>query len=195
VWEREPAHFCVVHPHKPQSVDKGVGRVAGVPAKNSIDRNKTPYSLGRQRVEGLTERARAPDLMAVRTGGSSCSHQAGVLADLSRLQVGNTSLQSGNNSSSRPPYVAVMQSADLRQFNDRPQLRRLNRSGLGCIFLQRQVSAGPVVVSEIQFERLAQRLLVEYDEVIQALPSNGSVMWRSSRQRSGWNAFAGSNAT
>ncbi len=51
----------------------------------------------------------------------------------SRLE--DTSHQSEKNSSSRPPFVAVMQSADLRQFDDRPPLRRLNRSVLRCIFL------------------------------------------------------------
>jgi hypothetical protein len=32
----------------------------------------------------------------------------------------NIPLQSEHNSSSRVPFVAVMQSADLRQFNDGP---------------------------------------------------------------------------
>ena len=50
-----------------------------------------------------------------------------------------------------------MQATDLRQFDDRPQLRWLNRSGLRRIFIQRQVRAHPVVVIEIRFERSAQR--------------------------------------
>ena len=94
-------------------------------------------SQGRQRVEGVAEQVRATDFMAAGTGGRSSSQGP----ESSRTSVDSRSAnippQSENNSSSRPPFVAVMQSADLRQFNDRPQLRRLNRSGLRCIFLQR----------------------------------------------------------
>jgi hypothetical protein len=68
--------------------------------------------------------------------------------------IGSTSiillrLQLKNNSSSRPPFGTVMQSADLRQFNDRPYRWRLNGSGFWRIFLQRQVRARPMVISAI----------------------------------------------
>ena len=67
-----------------------------------------------------------------------------------------------------------MQSADLRQFNDRPQVRRLNRSSLRCIFLQRQVRARPVVMIEVRFERASQRRFVEHEQVVQTFPADGS---------------------
>jgi len=99
----------------------------------------------------------------------------------------NIPLQSKNNSSSLPPFVAVMQSADLRQFDDRPPLRRLNRSGLRCILLQRQVRARPVVICEIRFEHASQRRFAKHDDVVQTLPPNrsdqslriGILPWRS----------------
>ena len=98
----------------------------------------------------------------------------GVFPDLGRPGSEYTRLQTENDPSSRPPFVAVMQSADLRQFHDRPQLRRLNRSGLRCIFFQRQVRARPVVISEIRFESAPQRRFIEHDEVVDTFPSEGS---------------------
>ena len=67
----------------------------------------------------------------------------------SQSTTGRKHLSSVREQFFKPPYVAVMQSADLRQFNDRPQLRWLNRSGLRCIFLQRQVRAGPIIIIEV----------------------------------------------
>lgn len=100
---------------------------------NSTSGLFTGASRGRR---SRTAGAGSTSCMAVRTRGGSCSHRAGVFPDLGRLQVGKHPLQSENNSSNRPPLVAVMQSADLRQFHDRPQLRLLNRSAVRCIFLQ-----------------------------------------------------------
>lgn len=67
-----------------------------------------------------------------------------------------------------------MESADGRQFNDRSQLQRLNGSGFRRIFLQGQVSARRMVVIEIGFERAPQGRFIEYDEVVQTFPSDGS---------------------
>src|SRR5271165_6601347 len=50
------------------------------------------------------------------------------------LKLEGPPVQSENSSSSRPPFVAAMQSADLGQFNCRSPLWWLNRSGLWYIF-------------------------------------------------------------
>ncbi len=99
---------------------------------------------------------------------------AGVFWNLGRPQSESILPQSESDPSSRPPFVAVMQSADLRQFNDRAQVRQLNRSGLRCIFLQRQVRSRPVVIIEVQFERASQRRFVEDDDVVQTLTPDRS---------------------
>ena len=146
----------------------------GCPCQKLNRPQRAANSQGRQRVERVAELARSTDFMAPGVRGGSCSRgpESSRVAVDSRSE--NTSFQSENNSSSRPPFVAVMQSANLRQFNDRPQFRRLNQSGLRCIFLQRQVRARLVVIIEVRFERASQRRFVEHDEVVQTFPSDGS---------------------
>ena len=63
----------------------------------------------------------------------------------------------------------MMKAADFRQLNPPSQFRPLNSSRLGGVALKRQMTARPVIVVEVLTEHAAQVLLVEHNDVIQAL--------------------------
>ena len=95
----------------------------------------------------------------------------------------------GSEASGSAAFEPMSKASHFRNLHHGTPFRWLNGSGSRGIFGQRQVSAGPEVVSEIQFECPVQRLLVEYEEVIKALPPKGSdqaldigtLPWRSRR--------------
>lgn len=145
------------------STVSGPGVFVPVPAKNSIDRKERPIHRG---IKGSRDLLSGRGLQIswpceLEEGPVPSAPESSRISADSRSE--HTPLESANDFSSRPPFIAVMQSTDLRQFNDRPQLRWLNRSGLRCIFLQRQGRARPVVIIEIRFERASQRRFVEHD--------------------------------
>src|SRR5262249_3258951 len=70
--------------------------------------------------------------------------------------------------SGRSPEVAVMQATDFGKRDDRAEGRRLDRPPVGCILVEREVSAGPVIVREVGGEDAAQVPLAEDDDMLPA---------------------------
>src|SRR5882724_7404857 len=69
----------------------------------------------------------------------------------------------------RAPNVAVMQATNFGNRDDRVERRRLDRPSVGCIFVERQVSASPVIVREVRGEDASQVPLAENDDMVQTL--------------------------
>jgi hypothetical protein len=65
-----------------------------------------------------------------------------------------------------------MQATDFGPRDDRADLRRLDRPSLGCIFVERKVSAGPVIVRKVRGQDASQVSLAENDDMVQALASH-----------------------
>lgn len=63
--------------------------------------------------------------------------------------------------SGRQPLVPMMQAADLRKCDDLPAADRLNRPPVGCVFAQRQMRTGSMVVIEVRAENPPQVPFVE----------------------------------
>jgi hypothetical protein len=90
--------------------------------------------------------------------------------------------------------VTMVQTADLRNADDPSLLGRLHGPWLGRIFLQRQVTTAVMVVVEKRSEMARQAGVIEDDDLIQALPANGSnhsfdVRALPGRARSGQHLF------
>ncbi len=68
-----------------------------------------------------------------------------------------------------PPAVAVMQTTDFGNREDRAERWRLDIPSIGSIFLEREVSAGPVIVREVRREDASKVALAENDDMVQAL--------------------------
>jgi hypothetical protein len=66
-------------------------------------------------------------------------------------------------------FVAMVQSANLRDFHDPTHRRRLNRSTDWCVLGQRQVSPGSFVVVEVEPEVAPQTGFIQNDHMIQTL--------------------------
>ena len=62
-----------------------------------------------------------------------------------------------------------MQATDFGKGDDRAEGRRLDRPPVGCILVEREVSAGPVIVREVGGEYAAQVPLAENDDMVQTL--------------------------
>ena len=91
------------------------------------------------------------------------------------LRVGRDSESSeGNASSSRSPFVAVMEPSHFRDLDHRSKFRRLNRSRFRRIFTLRQMRARMQIVSEIRVESPPQAGLIQDNDVVQALPPDGA---------------------
>src|SRR2546425_9601910 len=54
------------------------------------------------------------------------------------------------------------------------ELRRLDRPSVGCILVEREVSAGPVIVRKIRGQHASQVPLAEDDDMVQALATHGA---------------------
>src|SRR5947207_12224940 len=65
-----------------------------------------------------------------------------------------------------------MQSTDLRKLHHLPELRRLHSPRDWSILVERQVSARPLVVFEIQLQDATQPSFIQDDDVVQALAAN-----------------------
>ena len=68
-----------------------------------------------------------------------------------------------------PPAVAVMQATNLGNGEDRAERWRLDIPSIGSIFLEREVSTGPVIVREVRRQDSSKVTLAENDDMIQAL--------------------------
>ena len=68
----------------------------------------------------------------------------------------------------------MVESTDLWDRNDPIRLVRLNGSTFWCVFIQRQVRAGFVIIPEIFFEQSPQMGVIENDHMIQAIATNAS---------------------
>ena len=67
-----------------------------------------------------------------------------------------------------------MQSADLGKLHHPSELRRLYRPRNRSILVERQMSARPLVVFEIQLQVMTQPSFIQDDDVVQALAANRS---------------------
>jgi len=74
----------------------------------------------------------------------------------------------------RAPNVAVMQATNFGNRDDRAERRWLDRPSVGCILVDRQVSASPVIVREVARQGTAQVPFAEDEDVLQALASDRS---------------------
>src|SRR4029450_4570978 len=68
----------------------------------------------------------------------------------------------------------MMQSADVRDLDDRAAADRLLRPASWCILVQREVGAPVVVVGEVLLEVTAERAVVPHDDVVEALAPQGA---------------------
>ena len=69
----------------------------------------------------------------------------------------------------RAPNVAVMQATNFGNRDDGAERRWLDRPSVGCILVERQVSASPVIVREVRGEDASQVPLAENDDMVQTL--------------------------
>jgi hypothetical protein len=67
--------------------------------------------------------------------------------------------------------VAVMQATDIRNGDDLAEGRRLDWSFVGCILVERKMSAGAVVVREVGGQNAPQVPLAEHDDMVEAFAS------------------------
>jgi len=74
--------------------------------------------------------------------------------------------------SRRPTFVPMMKTANLRQRDHLPKLRRLHRPTRRRVLFQRQVRSRLVIILHVRLHVSAQRLLVENDHVVDALSPN-----------------------
>jgi hypothetical protein len=72
------------------------------------------------------------------------------------------------------PFIMVMQSANVRELEDRTPIRRVHRSRVRAIHVQRQVRAPTMVVVEVGSERPPEMALAEYDDVVEAVAADAA---------------------
>src|SRR3989442_14951600 len=66
----------------------------------------------------------------------------------------------------------MMKATDFSNRDDLAEFRPLNWSAVGCVLVERQVSAGPMIVGEVRGQDASQMPLGENDDVVQALASH-----------------------
>ena len=64
----------------------------------------------------------------------------------------------------------MVQTTDLRDGDDSAAWRRLNRTPIGAVLLEREMGARSMVVINVRRKHSAQMALVEDDQVVQAFP-------------------------
>ena len=74
----------------------------------------------------------------------------------------------------RAAFVAVVESADLRQRNDSPGVGWLDCARLGRVFLEGEVCARLVVVAEVTAKTTAQVALIKNNHVVEELAADGT---------------------
>src|SRR5260370_29582349 len=63
----------------------------------------------------------------------------------------------------------MRQATDFGNRDDRAERWRVDRPSVGCILVEREVSADPVIVREVRGQDASQVPLAENDDMIQAL--------------------------
>src|SRR6266446_10182674 len=66
----------------------------------------------------------------------------------------------------------MMKATDFSNRDDLAEFRPLNWSAVGCVLVERQVSAGPMIVGEVRGQDASQMPLGENDDMVQALASH-----------------------
>jgi hypothetical protein len=67
-----------------------------------------------------------------------------------------------------------MQATDFGNREDRAEFRRVDWPSVRGVLVEREVSAGPVVVGEVRGQNAAQMPLAEDNDMVQALASHGA---------------------
>ena len=70
--------------------------------------------------------------------------------------------------------VAMVEPADLRQFDDLAHARRLDRPWLGRILAQREMRARLVIVRKVSFQNSMEMALAEDDHVVETFSTYGA---------------------
>jgi hypothetical protein len=68
----------------------------------------------------------------------------------------------------------VVQAADFGKLYDPPRRWKLDRPSVGCILVEREVSASPMIVREVRGEDASEVPLAQNEHVIQALAPDGA---------------------
>jgi hypothetical protein len=66
----------------------------------------------------------------------------------------------------------MMQTADFRQFPDRPQLGWLNWPRFGCIHVERPMDSPSMIILHVGSKNPAQMSLVQDDDIIETIATN-----------------------
>src|SRR5262245_26762416 len=72
-------------------------------------------------------------------------------------------------SSSCPPLVPVMQSADFGDFDHLSQIRRLLGPWFGRVLRERYMGSGPMIILTVTFQNPAEMIFIEHDHMVEAL--------------------------
>src|SRR5881296_3233261 len=75
----------------------------------------------------------------------------------------------GSGCSGRAPDVTVMQATDFGNRDDRAEFRWLDGSSIGRIFVEREMSARPVIIGKVARQGAAQVSFAKDENVIQTL--------------------------
>jgi hypothetical protein len=68
----------------------------------------------------------------------------------------------------------MMQAADHREGDDLPLIGGLSPAGFGGVLVEREVCPGSVIVLEVLAQDASQVLLAKNDDVVEAVPPNGT---------------------
>ena len=71
------------------------------------------------------------------------------------------------------PFVVVLQTADVRDLDNRAAGWRLRRPRHGRILVQGKMGAPLVIIGQEEFERASKGPLIPHEEVIETLPPGG----------------------
>ena len=63
----------------------------------------------------------------------------------------------------------MMQATDFGHRDDRAEFRRLNWPPVGCVLVERKVSAHPVIVREVAGQDAAQVAFAQNEDMVEAL--------------------------
>ena len=74
----------------------------------------------------------------------------------------------------RAPLVVMLKSADIRKLDDLPKLWALDGSRIRTVHVQRPVDAPTMVVLKVAGQDALDMAVIQYDDVIQALSSDGT---------------------
>lgn len=89
----------------------------------------------------------------------------------------------------RPADIAMMQSADFGNRDGLAEFRRLNWSSVGCILVEQEVSACPVIVREVADQDSAQVAFAQNEDMIKILePDRADEPLRDGDSATDWGA-------